>query len=43
MEDNKETVKKPDVVIDKSGKEFKTVKLNDKEEKVKVKIKNYKI
>lgn len=33
MEDDKENVKKPDAVIDKSGKEFKTVKLNDKEEK----------
>lgn len=33
MEDNKENVKEPDVVIDKSGKEFKAVNPNEKKEK----------
>lgn len=33
MEENKENVKRPDAVIDKSGKEFKAVKPNDNKQK----------
>lgn len=33
MEENKDNVKIPDAVVDKSGKEFKAVNLNDKKQK----------
>lgn len=35
MEENKDNLKTPDAVIDKSGKEFKTVNFNDKKKKEK--------
>ena len=33
MEENKDNVKTPDAVVDKSGKEFKAVKPNEKQQK----------